>query len=192
MARRPVAAILAGLVGVVTALVLGMPAPAWAHAELTSSDPADGAVLDVAPLALSFTFGEQLLRQGNAVTATRLDDGLRVPLGALIVSGDTVSAGWPAEHAGGSYRAAYRVVSADGHPITGTITFRIGGPDSPAPSTPPASTLAPSPSGASPGSTTPPGPTGSGADGWPLWLGLGLVLVVGVAAGAQFLRRRDR
>lgn len=114
------------LLMVAAALLLALPAgPARAHAELVSSDPPDGATLASPPEELRFTFGEELLPQGNAITAFAVSADERVPLADVSVAGNAVSVPWPQSAAAGRYRANYRVVSADGHPITGSITFTI-------------------------------------------------------------------
>jgi copper resistance protein C len=113
----------AALVALLALLVL--VSPVRAHAELTSSDPQDGATLASAPSTISFTFGEEILPQGNAVTLTDVAADERLPVGPVDVDGDTVSVTWPESSPAGEFRAAFRVVSADGHPISGTITFTV-------------------------------------------------------------------
>jgi methionine-rich copper-binding protein CopC len=108
--------------------VLGVAAPARAHADLQSSSPGDGAELDAAPSLISFSFREQLIPAGNAITLTATATGSRLDLGEVEVDSNTASVAWPDEARSGQYRAAYRVVSADGHPIAGSITFTIAGP----------------------------------------------------------------
>lgn len=97
--------------------------PAGAHAELESSNPADGASLKTAPKRVLLEFGEDLLDGANAVTATATASGQRLDLPDPVVKGATVSVAWPVSAAPGKYRVAFRVVSADGHPVTGNITF---------------------------------------------------------------------
>src|SRR5699024_491541 len=43
-----------------------------------------------------------------------------------------IRAEWPVDAGEGHYTLSYRVVSADGHPISGAITFTIGAPSGPA------------------------------------------------------------
>ena len=112
-----------GLLAVFAILVGG--SPAGAHAELESSDPKDGETLSSAPAAISFVFGEEILPEGNAVTLTDVAADTRLEVGPVEVEGDTVSVAWPSASPAGEFRAAYRVVSADGHPIDGTITFTV-------------------------------------------------------------------
>jgi copper resistance protein C len=168
------------------ALLVGA-APAGAHAELESSDPKDGATLAAAPAAITLTFGEQILSEGNAMTLTDVASGTRLDLGPVRVDGDTVSVSWPTSSPAGDFRAAYRVVSADGHPIDGTITFTVrqavGEVEASAAAAPSASTSA--------GPSTNPAPVADDAGAGPLgWvLGIGLALLLGAVAGTWVMRR---
>ena len=132
---------------VVTGVLLLMAAQAAsAHAELVSTTPQDGATLEEPPAEVVLTFNEpvQLLED-----STRLfpGDGSAVDLDAH-VSGSEVIASFPGEMGDGSYALSYRVVSADGHPISGAMTFTIGDGHSPSSApmldthTPPATELA--------------------------------------------------
>ncbi len=114
--------------GVLLALFLvgGAAAPASAHATLVSSDPADGAVLEDAPEQVTFTFDEPV---------ALVDDGLQVfdatgaPVDVEAASRDEVVTGdlsGPLDD--GTYVVTWRVVSADGHPIAGSLTFHVGAP----------------------------------------------------------------
>jgi len=190
---------LVGLLAVFALLVL--VSPARAHAELTSSDPQDGATLASAPSTISFTFGEEILPQGNAVTLTDVAADERLPLGPAEVDGDTVSVTWPESSPAGEFRAAFRVVSADGHPISGTITFTVeqavgadpatgSATQSAAPSATPSP--APSPSGTvAPGTISEKAAVGSdsGMTVWVVGIGVAALVAMGVAV---WTRRRSR
>jgi len=54
------------LLAVLVALVAGAP-PAQAHAFLTGSNPADGAVLEAAPSVLTLRFSERVLLSGSLI-----------------------------------------------------------------------------------------------------------------------------
>ncbi|MGW3332833.1 copper resistance CopC/CopD family protein [Streptomyces rubiginosohelvolus] len=132
--RRPLAAaaLLAALVSLVFGLLLAGAGPASAHAALTGSDPADGAVVDTAPKEVTLSFSEAI-----AVG----DDSIRVldPSGKRadtdtepkdLSEGSTVRYG-VALHSGlpdGTYTVAWQAISADSHPISGAFTFSIGAP----------------------------------------------------------------
>ncbi len=175
---------------VLAALVVPVPAgPTRAHSQLVSSAPADGEVLTARPEVLSFTFNEALLDQGHAITA-RDARGEFLALPEPTVAGDTIAVAWPDDAPDGSYTAAYRVVSADGHPITGEITFtvatQVGSVGSSAPSSAPSG----HPS-AYPTTRVDPaaGPRSAGALVGLVALG-GLLLVV--AVGGIWVTRRSR
>ncbi len=118
---RYAAALLAGVV-----LALAPAAPAAAHASLLETDPAEGQVLAESPGEARLTFDETVSvsadgvqvfdAQGESVTseaATR-DEVLTVDL--------------PDTLAEGTYVVSWRVVSADGHPVAGALTFSVGKP----------------------------------------------------------------
>lgn len=103
------------------ALVLGTAVGAHAHSELLSSSPADGEALDVPPANVTLQFNEAISPAGLQVVAQGPQGP--VTLGTPIIEGASVITPWPADAPGGDYRFAYRVVSADGHPIDGSISF---------------------------------------------------------------------
>lgn len=177
------------IVGMLTLLALAMVvAPARAHAELESSDPQDGATLAAAPTGLTFVFKENILSEGNAVTLTDVAADARLEVGPVEVDGDTVSVSWPQSSPAGEFRAAYRVVSADGHPIAGTITFTVEQAGGAAQASPAAGTAsAPAASAAA----SPPAPAADDADaGLLAWvLGIGLAVLIGAGTGAWMMRR---
>ena len=112
---------------------LPLAAPAAAHTDLASSTPVDGAYLSVAPSRVVLEFESALLPE--TVNVSILDSQ-----GALVTEVDpdvadaTVSIAWPASLPAGDYSVAYRVVSGDGHPVTGEIGFRYASSSSASPS----------------------------------------------------------
>ncbi|MCG7204087.1 copper resistance protein CopC [Streptomyces arenae] len=112
------------------ALFLGSAAPASAHAALRGSDPADGAVLKSAPTSVTLTFTESV---------GLLDDSFRVydPTNHRVTTGDaehgpagsdTARITFPKRLGTGTYTVAWRIVSADSHPVSGALTFSVGKP----------------------------------------------------------------
>ncbi|MEU9559898.1 copper resistance protein CopC [Streptomyces fumanus] len=109
-------------------LLLGGAGPASAHAALAATDPADGTVLRTAPRDITLTFTESVgLR----------DDSFRVldPGGHRVRTGeaghadgrsDTARVTLPERLGTGTYTVAWRVVSADSHPVSGAFTFSVG------------------------------------------------------------------
>jgi len=185
------------LTGLLALLVLLLgQAPVQAHADLQSSDPVDGATLASAPAAMTFTFNEDVLDQGNAITLTDVASASRLEVGPLEVDGRTVSVAWPSASPAGEFRAAYRVVSADGHPIEGSITFTVDQPvgqvqASPiaAPADDAASASAVPADVASP-AQSPASTSDSGSGSALVWfLALGFAVVIGAGAGMWVMRK---
>jgi copper transport protein len=177
-ARRARRARVLGLLVAGTALwFVATGAPAWAHALVASSDPADGAVLSTAPRQVLITFTEApdpvlssvrvLASTGRAVTsaeAQAVPDSprqLRVPLPTL---------------PDGVYTVSWRTVSkVDGHVTGGSFAFGVG-------VTPPTRGT----TGAAPGSSaTSPSPLAV-AGRWAFAWGLILLLGAGVVGPVAF------
>lgn len=97
---------------------------ASAHSKLVSSTPQDGAVLETAPALVEFTFDEELL-DGTTVISINDDRGNPIATTPVEPTGTTISAPWPDGAGVGTFQVAYRIVSADGHPVSGAITFQV-------------------------------------------------------------------
>jgi len=121
IARQLVAA-LAILVGV---LALGATA-ASAHATLESSSPADGQSVLTSPSEIRITFSEAVTTISGGLSV--LDaDGKTVDVGnSEVVGGRTLVAPISESLSDGTYVATYRVLSADGHPVSGSLLFAVG------------------------------------------------------------------
>ncbi|MET7291876.1 copper resistance protein CopC [Streptomyces griseoloalbus] len=122
-------------------LLLGSAAPASAHAALRGTDPGDKSVVESAPRHITLTFTESvgLLEDSFRVYGP---DNRRVHLGEprhADGASDTARTELPGDLADGTYTVAWRVVSADSHPVSGAFTFSIGAPSP----TPPAAPAAP-------------------------------------------------
>lgn len=115
------------LLGLLAAVVGGLvgASPASAHAELSATDPPDGAVLDAAPTELTLQFTEGVDLQPDGVRVLD-DEGARVDRGQAAAAGPSVTVPLDDGLRRGSYVVAWRVVSADGHPIRGAFTFSVG------------------------------------------------------------------
>ena len=111
-----------------TLLVLVVAPPAFAHANLSATTPANDAVLDVSPARVTLRFDEPVESAFGSVrvfdgAAKRVDDGptLRpAPNEVAVAIGHTLPRG--------TYTVAWRVVSADSHPVHGAFVFHVGKP----------------------------------------------------------------
>ncbi|MER6139384.1 copper resistance protein CopC [Streptomyces sparsogenes] len=128
-ARRLLSICGALLTALLCALSVGA-SPASAHAALTATDPADGAVVKTAPSQVRLTFSEGVLLSRDSVRV--LDpNGKRVDTGGPAHVGGRSSTAAVALHSGlpdGTFTVAWKVVSEDSHPVAGAFTFSIGAP----------------------------------------------------------------
>lgn len=105
--------------------VLLWPALAAAHASLVASDPASEAVLATPPTTFTLTFNEPV----TALLLQLIDArGRSQAISAIDQDGATLRFAPPAGLGEGAHVLSWRVVSADGHPIGGALTFWIGTP----------------------------------------------------------------
>ncbi len=171
---------------------------AQAHSELVSSDPADGAVLDAPPKTVSFTFNEVLMPDFVRFIGTD-PAGQTGDLPVSSVEGSVATIEWPTTAPAGEWTVSYRVVSQDGHPIEGGITFAYAG-TSPTPAPTSASPTSASPTSAAPTSaaptstvpspsTSPAADTSGGTSGL-LIAGLAIVVIVIVGIVIALVARR--
>src|SRR5450432_3180388 len=98
---------------------------ALAHASLVSVEPRDGSVLAQAPSRVELRFNENVtagaVRVIDAAGTLRNDAKIEAAAETIAV---TLPDGLPS----GTSMVSYRVISQDGHPVTGTVTFSVGVP----------------------------------------------------------------
>ena len=131
--RRALAAAVLAAVGV------GVAIPASAHAELTASNPADGAtVSELSSVRLEFS--EELLDIGNSITVT---DGAGASQDLAVTRTDpTVLEAPVAALAPGAITIAWRNASVDGHTEEGELHVTLAAP-AVAPSATPSTSASP-------------------------------------------------
>ncbi|MFE1826691.1 copper resistance protein CopC [Streptomyces yangpuensis] len=127
-ARKPLTILV--LVAAVVALLFGGAAPALAHTALSGSDPADGSVLQTPPRQVTLTFTESISFPDEALRVLSPANERVNPRPAQHADGraNTARVELSGELPEGTYTVAWRVISADGHPISGAFTFSIGKP----------------------------------------------------------------
>jgi len=106
---------------------VGGALPASAHADLVGTNPVDESVLESAPESITLSFNSKLLNSMTELAVTNSSGELIPGIVADSIQ-TTASALWPADLPGDTYTVAYRIVSEDGHPITGSFSFSY--PDS--------------------------------------------------------------
>ncbi|ERG63091.1 hypothetical protein L332_01300 [Agrococcus pavilionensis RW1] len=97
-----------------------------AHAAVIGSTPSDGDTVTEQPGTFGVVLNEEILSLAGADSANRLQltdaAGLYYGDGCAVVEGDTISLEAQLG-AAGDYSLAYQVVSADGHPVDGSVSF---------------------------------------------------------------------
>lgn len=158
-------------------LALFAAAPgAVAQAELTGSDPADGASVAAAPRSVTLTFSAPVNAELAVIFVTGAD-GRAWDSGEITASGDSLTMPVTPDGPAGRCTISYNIADED-HPSSGEVAFTL---TAPAPSLPPTSDPAA-------GSTE--DPVAAAADKprgsrlW-IWVLVGAV-IVGVAVGVVF------
>lgn len=154
------------------------PSAALAHSNSVETNPLHGAMLEKLPAEATVTFNEAPKKADLALTTP---DGQVHVLRARIAE-STVTVNLPAAAPRGRYLLAYRVVSADGHPVSGVASFTVTSGPKPVPT--PTRSAAPSADDAS--------DQAEGGIAAPMLvvLGLALVALVVMASAAARARRQ--
>jgi copper transport protein len=109
---------------IVLLIALAVAPRAHAHATLIAAEPADGAMLVQAPTTLTLRFNEPV---SPLVMRLVRPSGATEPLTVIAANGDQIAITPPALGQG-THALSWRVVSADGHPVGGTLLFSVGAP----------------------------------------------------------------
>ena len=96
----------------------------YGHAMLEKSSPANNAILSAAPKSINLTFGHQT--KLVMLKLLKGKDAIPVAVNASAADSKTFSIPLPALTPG-QYQATWSTLSADGHPMKGTISFTISG-----------------------------------------------------------------
>jgi methionine-rich copper-binding protein CopC len=185
---------LGAVLSLVVLALLGGTGTAIARATFISSDPADRAIQASAPHRVTLVFDEPLPQGLNTIAITGPGQ-TRWETGEVSTSGNTISVAMKPSGPAGDYTIGYRIVSDDGHPLTGTVGFRLTTPGTS--SQPPATTTA-APGAAGAQSTQPAEPSrfasqpvsSNSTSVWP-WVAGGIALVAVAGGVAALLRRRS-
>ncbi|HEX4704451.1 MAG TPA: copper resistance CopC family protein [Pseudonocardiaceae bacterium] len=174
MRRVIVAAVLAGFA------VLGIATPAFAHDVLVGSSPSKGATMATGPTEIRFDFNAPVRTGPNMIIVTGPNGTRWERDQAATVDGNSVTTQVAPLGPAGVYTASYRIISADGHPVTGDITFTLTRAGNGTPITPSAMAAMPGMSDM-PGMDSSSASGGGGGGGVPIWLWIagGAVLLGG-------------
>ncbi|MBM3714798.1 MAG: copper resistance protein CopC [Actinobacteria bacterium] len=116
---------LLGGMAVAVVVVLTSAAPASAHDELLSSSPVAGENLPSPPEEITLTYSADVLDMGAEVVVAD-GDGTDWVAGDPVVASGVVSVPLQEGMPDAGYEVRWRVVSSDGHPISGLIPFTVG------------------------------------------------------------------
>jgi len=181
---------LAATTATVFVLSVAIAPTAFAHADLQVSTPEDGESLEIAPEEIRLTFSEELFEELVEISILDAAGDLysTIEVEQTPPPGTDVILPWPTQAPPGEYSIAYRVVSADGHPVMGTISFSYTdtAPEpTPSDSTPSAESSTPAASSAAESSTSSSTDSSSGTT----LVVLGVVLLLGVIATSAIIAR---
>lgn len=134
----PVRSVIATLVATLTTIIAVavtaatlLAAPAHAHAGLVGSTPEDGATIEQFDDTVVLTFTEEVAQPVTVVVTDPAGAGLQV--GEATIDGNEVRQQVEPATVAGLHTLAFRVVSSDGHPITGQVRVTVESPDAPTP-----------------------------------------------------------
>jgi copper transport protein len=101
------------------------PAAAQAHATLVRSDPSDGSVLEAAPSKVRLVFDDDV-RPVSGIKAIRNGGGSVLSGRPHVVGGRVLVVPLRGGLPDGDYTVLWRVLSDDGHRLSGVIAFGVG------------------------------------------------------------------
>lgn len=183
----PFGVVLCVVLGALFAWLAGTTAPASAHDVLVGSQPAEGQQVAEAPEIVTLGFNEDVLDLPGGNQATLSVGGAAPVVLPVEAAGREVRLRVPAaaRTEAGDWVVAYRVVSADGHPVDGELSFRVLAPAAPSePTATPSPAASPVPTAVrTPATPAPASAAGSdgGAPWWP-WMPLGIAVLAALVA----------
>lgn len=106
-------------------------AAASAHDQLVGANPQPGQTLDEAPTGVDLEFSDLVQDIGGAVSVIDRQ-GREMTTGQLEFDRTRVHKSLRGDLPRGAYLVRWRIVSGDGHPVSGTIAFAVGQGEKPA------------------------------------------------------------
>jgi copper transport protein len=111
------------------AVLFAAAGPASAHASVVSSDPVDGSRLKAAPATVIITFDQPVGLGDVGYLHVTDQNGNKVDAGPAFHpngNGAQVEDKLKPGLGDGTYTASFRIISADSHPVAGTVRFIVG------------------------------------------------------------------
>jgi methionine-rich copper-binding protein CopC len=160
---------------------LATATPALAHNVLISSDPAKGASLATGPAKVTLTFDQYVQNANVNQIAVIGPGGGQWAEGQVEVRDSVVSVPLRPLGPAGEYKIGYRILSADGHAVTGEVPFTLTAAGTGTPATADAAR-------GNAGDTNTPATGGQGSSGVPIWVwiaGAVVLLAVGLTVALR-------
>jgi hypothetical protein len=151
--------------------VTALATPAFAHNVLVGSYPQAGTTVSTGPTEVRFDFNAPVKYGDDTIVVLGPNNTHWERTQTATVTGNSVSVPVAPLGPAGVYTASYHIISADGHPVTGDITFTLTQAGTGKPVTVAASTA-----------------SGGGGGGVPVWVWI--VVAVVVLGGALFFALR--
>lgn len=145
--------------------IAALATPASAHNVLVGTYPKAGTAVSTGPTEVRFDFNAPVQNGDDTVVVLGPNNTHWERTETATVTGNSVSVPLAPLGPAGVYTASYHIISADGHPVTGDITFTLSKAGNGTPVTSAAPTS-----------------TGGGGGGVPVWVWILLAVVVLAAA----------
>lgn len=183
-------------------LTLAVATPAQAHDELVSSYPQANSTITSSPAEITLSFsGELIAGMQSAAVEVIAPDGQNIATDAPSEDGTSITQHLAPDPPAGLFTVRWKVVSSDGHPISGEYTYTVAPTDA-VPSSP-AATPSTAPQTPAPTATETSadngygGETSGGGDTFAILAVVGGVIILGGALVIVLMvgrerRRRDR
>lgn len=185
-------------------LTLAVATPAQAHDELVSSYPEADSTITGSPAEITLSFsGELIAGMQSAAVEVIAPDGQNIATDAPSEDGTSITQHLAPNPPAGLFTVRWKVVSSDGHPISGEYTYTVAPtdavPSSPAatPSTAPQTPTPTATATEAPADNGYGGETSGGGDTFAILAVVGGVIILGGALVIVLMvgrerRRRDR
>ncbi|MFM1952755.1 MAG: hypothetical protein RJA33_1549 [Actinomycetota bacterium] len=106
--------------------------PAFAHTSVVTTTPLYKSTLTEMPSQISIEFSDELMKIGDKEVNTisvEAPDKSDLLISAIAIDKNLITATLPkGEYQDGTYLVSYRVVSADGHPVSGSYSLFLNAP----------------------------------------------------------------
>ena len=104
-------------------LLVWLPAAVHAHSSLEEASPKEGETVKETVKNFQLTFDTKVESGSSFIVKGK--DGQVIEPQDLQVTGDTVSGALPEKLEPGPYQVEWKVIGADGHPVSGSYSFEV-------------------------------------------------------------------